>query len=127
MLVSQTNTGRQPAIRLNKNDNVLIARHDIIAGEYLIEEDIKISQHVPAGYKLAAKLIKKGEPVRKYNVTIGVASEDITPGALVHTHNTTFQETDRSYKHATEFRCKECQWRWSLRIWRCVSRRIIQR
>ena len=37
-------------------------------------------------------------------MTIGVASEDITPGALVHTHNTTFQEKDRSYKHATEFR-----------------------
>ena len=104
MHVSQTNIGRQPAIRLNKNDNVLIARHDIIAGEYLIDEDIEISQHVPAGYKLAAKLIKKGESVRKYNVTIGVASEDITPGALVHTHNTTFQEKDRSYKHATEFR-----------------------
>ncbi|MBP5405076.1 MAG: altronate dehydratase [Clostridia bacterium] len=42
---------------------------------------------VPMGHKIALTEIKKGEPVIKYGYPIGVATEDISAGSFVHTHN----------------------------------------
>ncbi len=92
------------AIRLHDKDNVVIARHDLTIGTKLERENLSIKSQVPAGNKVAARAIKKGEPILKYNIVIGFASADIAPGMFVHSHNMEFREFDRDYAHATEYR-----------------------
>ena len=92
-----------PVIRLHKNDNVVVARRNIEIDEYVSNERLKTHAQVPAGYKIATTLIKQGEPVRKYNVVIGFATEDIIPGEIAHTQNIVFRDYDRDYAHATEY------------------------
>ncbi|WP_064575693.1 UxaA family hydrolase [Cupriavidus gilardii] len=74
-------------IRLHANDNVLIARQDLALGQPLPELGVRARAQVPAGHKIAACAIAKGEPVRKYDTVIGVADRDIAPGEHVHSHN----------------------------------------
>ena len=61
------------AIRLHDNDNVLIARSDLAIGTRLEREGLTLKSQVPAGNKIAARAIQKGEPILKYNVVIGFA------------------------------------------------------
>jgi altronate hydrolase len=93
-----------PVIRLNPNDNVVVARIDIAIGTPVPTENLTSRSQVPAGHKIAATRIRKGEPILKYNTTVGFASTDIEPGTMVHSHNTEFREFDRDYAHASEFR-----------------------
>ncbi|MDP2706621.1 MAG: UxaA family hydrolase, partial [Burkholderiales bacterium] len=58
----------------------------------------------PSGHKIAARAIRKGEPILIYNVTIGFAAADIAPGTFVHSHNMEFREFDRDYAHAQDYR-----------------------
>lgn len=92
------------AIRLHPDDNIVVARIDIGLGEAIPSENIVSRAQVQAGYKIAARPIAQGEPIRKYNVVIGFAAADIAPGALVHSHNTEFREFERDYGHASEYR-----------------------
>jgi altronate hydrolase len=92
------------AIRLHENDNVVIARSDLPIGAKLEREGITVRSQVQAGHKVAARAIKRGEPILKYNVTIGFASADIGAGTFVHSHNMEFREFDRDYAHASEYR-----------------------
>ena len=93
-----------PVIRLHPNDNVVVARVDVGIGTEVPSEHFTSRSQVPAGYKIAARLIKKGEPILKYNVTVGFANVDIEPGTMVHGHNTDFKEFDRDYAYASEFK-----------------------
>jgi altronate hydrolase len=93
-----------PVIRLHHGDNVVVARIDVAAGTPVPEEGLVTGSDVQAGYKIAAAPIRKGEPVLKYNVVIGFASEDIPLGALVHTHNVEFREYDRDYAFCRDYR-----------------------
>ncbi|MGZ8231120.1 MAG: UxaA family hydrolase, partial [Burkholderiales bacterium] len=83
------------AIRLHESDNVVIARNDLPIGAKLEREGITCRSQVPAGNKVAARAIRKGEPILKYNVVIGFAAADIAPGTFVHSHNMEFREFDR--------------------------------
>ncbi|GAA7765983.1 galactonate dehydratase [Cupriavidus sp. SHE] len=76
-----------PVIRLHANDNVLIARGDLTLGQHLPDLDLRVRAQVPAGHKIAARAIARGEQVRKYDTVIGVADRDIGPGDHVHSHN----------------------------------------
>ncbi|ANN65520.1 UxaA family hydrolase [Bordetella bronchialis] len=76
-----------PLIRLHPNDNVLIARERLGLGQSVPGHDLRIRAQVPAGHKIAARRIARGEAVRKYDVIIGVAGRDIEAGDHVHTHN----------------------------------------
>ena len=96
-----------PVIRLHPDDNVVIARTDVGIGTKLGTSQLFCRSQVPAGYKIASTPIAAGEPIRKYNVVVGFAATDIAPGALVHTHNTTFREFERDYAHASEYRALE--------------------
>ncbi|MGJ7915957.1 UxaA family hydrolase [Massilia sp. LXY-6] len=96
-----------PIIRLHSNDNIVVARVDVGIGTPVDGENIVSRSQVPAGYKIAATRILKGDPVRKYNVVIGFASADIEPGTMVHNHNMDFREFDRDYAHASEYRAVE--------------------
>ena len=61
-------------VRLNPDDNVVVARIPLTAGTPIPEENVTCREAVQAGYKIAARAIAKGEPIRKYNVTIGFAA-----------------------------------------------------
>ncbi|PLC53700.1 galactonate dehydratase [Pollutimonas nitritireducens] len=85
------------ALRLNPNDDVLIATRDIPPGTPLPDHLIKSSDAIPAGHKLAATSIATGAPVRRYNQIIGFATRDITPGQHIHLHNLAMHDFERDY------------------------------
>ncbi len=85
----------RPLIRLGAGDNVLIARVPLSLGQRLGDEGLVARAQVPAGHKIAARAIGKGEPVLKYGAVIGLASRDIAAGEHVHTHNLALTEIDR--------------------------------
>ena len=93
-----------PVIRLHPNDNVVVARVEVGIGTEVPAENFTSRSQVPAGYKIAARKILKGQPILKYSVTVGFASTDIEAGTMVHSHNTEFREFDRDYAHASEYK-----------------------
>lgn len=94
---------RGPAIRLHSEDNVVIAHIPIEPGTDIPGEGVTTNAPVPAGYKIATRAIASGEPIRKYNITIGFASKDIRPGSMLHSHNMEFREFDRAPEHAAGY------------------------
>ncbi|AET92527.1 Galactarate dehydratase [Burkholderia sp. YI23] len=93
-----------PVIRLHSHDNVVIARTDVAIGTRVEAEDFVSRSQVTAGYKIAARAIRQGEAIRKYNVVIGFAATDIPAGTLVHGHNVEFRDFDRDYAHGRDYR-----------------------
>ncbi len=94
-------------IRLHPSDNIVVARTDLPIGARLDPEGMTSRSQVQAGHKIAARPIRKGEPIVKYNVTIGFASADIVPGTWVHAHNMEFREFDRDYAFSQDYRAVE--------------------
>ena len=84
-------------IRLHPNDDVVIARTQLVGGTLLAEESVTISGLIPPGHKVATKAIRAGAPVRRYNQIIGFASRDIAPGEHVHLNNLAMGAFDRDY------------------------------
>jgi len=74
-----------PTIRLHPQDDVLIARTQLVSGT--VAEGIAIKGLIPAGHKIAVHALAAGAPVRRYNQVIGFASKPIAAGEHVHTHN----------------------------------------
>ncbi len=76
-------------LKLSPSDNVLVLKCSIKAGEtiQLDGETITIPVDLPLGHKIAASAIAPGERVIKYGVPIGSATQSISPGNWVHTHN----------------------------------------
>jgi altronate hydrolase len=86
-----------PVIRIHPNDDVVIARQQLLGGTRIETEGITISGLVPPGHKIAVRAIAAGEPVRRYNQIIGTATQAIAPGQHVHTHNLAFSRFDRGH------------------------------
>ncbi|HVN36252.1 MAG TPA: altronate dehydratase family protein [Casimicrobiaceae bacterium] len=89
-------------IRLNPNDDVVIARTQLVGGTLLAEERVTVSGLVPPGHKVATRSISAGSPVRRYNQIIGFASRDIAPGEHVHLHNLAMGEFERDYAYGVD-------------------------
>ncbi|MDP6389155.1 MAG: altronate dehydratase family protein [Alphaproteobacteria bacterium] len=94
-------------IRLNAQDNVVVARADILAGTDVPGEGVVCTDQIPAGHKIATGDIASGKPVRKYNQIIGFARRDIAPGDHVHVHNVEMRDFERDYAHSTEARATD--------------------
>jgi len=92
------------SIRLNENDNVVVARAEILPGTSIPGENVQTTAAIPRGHKIATRAIPKGETVTKYDQIIGFAMEDIAPGDHIHTHNCEFRMVDRDYQFATDLR-----------------------
>lgn len=88
-------------IRLENEDNVVIARRNLEKG-LCIEEGITLQEDIPAGYKIAAQDLKKGEEIRKYNTVIGYASRDIQRGEMIHNHNDEFDAHGVDYAYGAD-------------------------
>jgi len=84
-------------IRLHPNDDVVIARSQLVGGTSLIDENVTVGGHVPPGHKVAVRAIAAGQPVKRYNQVIGFASRDIAAGEHVHLHNLKMGAFDRDY------------------------------
>ena len=91
-----------PVIRLHEADNVVIARSNVEIGTKL-GDGLTCRSQVPSGHKIATRAIKQGEPILKYNVTIGFAAADIAPGPFLHSHHLEFPEFVRHSPYATEY------------------------
>lgn len=83
----------QNFLKINDNDNVVVALSAIPQGETIAVEvsgtDARITarEEIPAGHKMAVCDIPAGGEVIKYGYRIGNAKEDIPAGAWIHTHN----------------------------------------
>ncbi|MGJ8609626.1 MAG: UxaA family hydrolase, partial [Octadecabacter sp.] len=92
--------GASPLIRLHQNDTVAIARVSISAetnlGQGLIAQD-----RIPAGHKIALGDIPKGTQILRYGEVIGSATQDISRGGHVHSHNLAIDTLEREYAYAT--------------------------
>ncbi len=74
-----------PTLRLHPNDDVLIARSQLVSGTAV--DGVTVRGLVPPGHKVAARDLTVGAPVRRYNQIIGFASRPIAAGEHVHVHN----------------------------------------
>ena len=78
-----------------KNDTVGVAVTDVSELQALtgwnMETDETLEatakQDIPLGHKIALTTVASGEEIVKYNAAIGKATEEITVGEHVHTHN----------------------------------------
>ncbi|MFO1415182.1 MAG: altronate dehydratase family protein [Burkholderiales bacterium] len=84
-------------IRLHPNDDVVIARTQLVGGTKLLDEDVTVAGLVPPGHKVATRALKAGDPVRRYNQIIGFASRDVAPGEHVHLNNLAMGAFERDY------------------------------
>jgi altronate hydrolase len=91
-------------IRLHPDDDVVIARAQLVGGTTLIDEKINVVGLIPPGHKVAAHAIRKGDPVKRYNQIIGFASKDIGAGEHVHLHNLAKGTFDRDYAFGADVR-----------------------
>jgi altronate hydrolase len=97
-----------PVIRIHVDDNVVIARQQLMSGTALAGEGVTVSGLIPPGHKLASRAIAVGEPVIRYGQVIGVATASIAPGQHVHVHNLAFSAFERAHEpgvdaHPTAF------------------------
>jgi hypothetical protein len=74
---------------LHADDNVLVTRAPIAAGEpiQIGGARVTLARNMPLGHKLARRPIAVGEKIRKYGAPIGTATSDIATGEHVHVHN----------------------------------------
>lgn len=94
---------RQAAyIRLNPNDNVVVAVQPLGLGARV--DGIDVSDAVAPGHKIAVTPIAAGESVVKYGQVIGVASGDIRAGQHVHEHNLEFRPSRPEHQVGTGVR-----------------------
>jgi len=84
-------------VRLHPDDDVVIARQQLVSGTLLHDEDVRVSGLIPPGHKVAARAIAAGAPVKRYNQIIGFATRSIVPGEHVHLHNLAMGEFSRDY------------------------------
>ncbi|MEO6409006.1 MAG: altronate dehydratase family protein [Burkholderiaceae bacterium] len=84
-------------IRIHPDDDVVIAREQLIGGSRLAGYEVDVIGLVPPGHKVALRAIAVGAPVRRYNQIIGSARTPIAAGAHVHTHNLEFASFARDY------------------------------
>ena len=100
MTIASTTTAKNRTLRLNARDNLVVAVDAIEVGAAV--ENVLATARVPRGHKMATGKIAKGEPVLKFGQIIGFASEEILPGAHIHTHNCGFAAFDRDYAFAQD-------------------------
>jgi len=84
-------------IRLHANDNVVIARRQLVGGTWLDAEQTTVIGLIAAGHKMASAAIAVGEAVLRYGQIIGFASQPIQAGQHVHTHNLVMGDFERTH------------------------------
>ena len=80
-------------IVMNPDDNCATALEDVSKDSQIqiLDIPITINNNITLGHKIALVDIKKGDLVKKYGQVIGIATENISKGDWIHTHNLTSQ------------------------------------
>ena len=71
-------------------DNVATARAEVKADTVLLADEgstITVKELIPFGHKMALKDVNRNEGIIKYGQRIGIATQDIAVGELVHVRN----------------------------------------
>lgn len=90
-------------IQIHPSDNVAVALHPIAKGT--VFSGVVATESIPQGHKMALQEIPEGENVVKYGFSIGHATQNILPGAWVHTHNmTTNLSGEMTYTYTPDIR-----------------------
>jgi len=82
------------AVLIDAADDVATAILELKRGDvarYLRQDEVieVVTEGIPRFHKFAVRNIKQTELVRKYGEIIGEATQDITRGSHVHSHNLT--------------------------------------
>lgn len=87
--MSTTDNRLPPLLLLHPDDNIVVARRDIAAGESveLDGEAFVIPARVELGHKLARRAIAANARVLKYGAPIGSMKVGVNRGEHVHLHN----------------------------------------
>lgn len=75
------------ALMVGKQDNVALLLGNVKAGEVIVFSGGRIEiavEDIPAGFKIAAQLLHKGQSVITYGQVIGTALCPIKPGESIH-------------------------------------------
>ncbi len=88
-------------VRLNPDDNIVIALRDLQAGERPAHVPVPLPAPVARGHKIAVVPIDAGQSVIRYGQIIGQAKSDIAPGEHVHVHNLGMGAHQQDYAHAS--------------------------
>src|SRR5258707_807538 len=99
------------ATLLHPKDDVAIARVPLGRGVTLhLPPDslapgrhIEVAQRIQVGHKVALRDISQGEPVLRYGSLIGIATQPISAGSHVHTHNLAVGEHQQVYEFGTDY------------------------
>lgn len=85
----QVNEAAGAVLLLSAEDNVVVCRRDVRAGEKLVIDGEVVVAHsdVALGHKIARSAIHRGAPVVKYGMSIGSSTSEIQAGDWVHLHN----------------------------------------
>jgi (2R)-sulfolactate sulfo-lyase subunit alpha len=78
-----------PLLLLHPDDNSLVARRSLVAGEEVIidGESIRMPQAVALGHKVARHALQSGIAVLKYGAPIGSTTQPVAKGEHLHLHN----------------------------------------
>ncbi len=104
----QTHAFDDVAIQLHDDDDVAIAKVNLVAGTTLVVGDVRrtfannlityqLNNLIPSGHKFAIREVKHSQPIRRYGQVIGFAKRDIAVGDHVHVHNCAVAEFERDY------------------------------
>jgi altronate hydrolase len=99
--------GSMPAagvIVLHPDDDICVAVRALLPGAVVSVGDrrVTVQEPIKPGHKLAVAPIARGQRVRKYGQSIGIATADVQPGQWVHSHNLTNDEDARDYAPASQ-------------------------
>jgi altronate hydrolase len=92
-----------PVLRLHANDDVVIARRQLVSGTRVASENLTVIGLVPPAHKIAARALAAGQPVRRYNQIIGFAKRAIKAGEHVHLHNLSIGEERGAFERDYAF------------------------
>ena len=83
-------------------DNVGIALRDIETNEAARSaggSSIAAREAIPLGHKIALADIESGQAIVRFGVPVGIATQAIAPGQLVHIHNVRSRYLDNVEDH----------------------------
>jgi altronate hydrolase len=97
----------QTYLQINPTDNLLVALQDLPKGTVINHQgnQITLQDDIAAKHKFTTEAIAKDGKATMYGVLVGLASQDIPKGGLIHTFNL--------HHAATDFKGKQEEYHWT--------------
>ena len=94
-------------LQINPTDNLLVALQDLPKGTVINHNgnQITLQDDIAAKHKFTTEAIAKDGKATMYGVLVGIASQDIPKGGLIHTFNL--------HHAATDFKGKQEEYHWT--------------